>query len=115
MNNLTINIGLSTQYTNTYYYDNQLIETKKYLSKLFDFLFVISEGTWYNTKEKTLVCAVNVQDIKIHTVKILLSNLCIDLNQDAIAFKLNNEGHIVFNPLYTGEQFEFSEEKYQNF
>lgn len=114
MNNLTINIGLNVnnnepkeQYSYTL---NALLRTFK------TFVHRIDEGgQWNQNKERVFVVSVNVGSLNLHAIKILLTNLCIDLEQDAISFKLNNEGQMVFDPHYKGKIFNFSEEKFINF
>lgn len=116
MNNLTINIGLNVNNNEP---REQKAFTLKVLNRLFDWeqykFKVVEGGQWDGKHERVLIVSVNVGDLKHHAVKMLLSNLCIDLEQDAVSFKLNNEGSIVFDPLYTGKTFNFSEEKFINF
>lgn len=116
MNNLTINIGLNV---NNIEPKEQKAYTLKCLNRLFDYkqynFKVVEGGEWNENKERVLIVSVNVGALNKHAIKFLLSNLCINVEQDAIAYKLNNEGAIVFDPLYTGEIFNFSEEKFINF
>lgn len=114
MNNLTINIGLNV---NNVEPKRQLDYTISILLRTFtSFVHKINEGgQWNDNKERVVVVSVNVGSLNLYAIKMLLANLCIDLEQDAIAFKLNNEGNIVFDPLYNGKTFNFSEEKFINF
>lgn len=116
MNNLTINIGLNVNNNEP---KEQLLFTFINLDKLFngkEYQYKILEGgQWNNNKERVVIVELNAGSLNLFSIKLLLSWLCTELNQDAISFKLNNEGHIVFDPLYMGKIFKFSEEKFINF
>ncbi len=114
MNNLTINIGLNV---NNYEPINQKEITLKTMLKIFSPTLskTVETGEWNGNKERVQVYTINAGELDSQGLKLLISWLCIELNQDAISFKLNNEGYIVFNPLYMGEQFRFDNEKFLNF
>lgn len=113
MNNLTINIGLNV---NNIQPKRQYHNTTLYLNRLFNNTTIkICEGEWKGIKEKVIIASINAGELNSLSVQLLLSWLCTELEQDAISYKLNNEGRIAFDPLYTGEQFQFNEEMFINF
>jgi hypothetical protein len=116
MNTITINIGLNIN--NIEPKEQEEITTHNLINLFYLAMYntrIIEGGEWQGIKERTVISCFDIGDLKPFAIKLLLSWLCTELNQDAIAFKLNGEGYMAFNPLYTGEQFEFSEEMFQNF
>lgn len=116
MNNLTINIGLNVNNNEP---KEQEAITRHNLARLFNweqFNFkVVEGGQWDDKHERVAIITLNVGALKLHSLKLILSWLCTELNQDAISFRLNSLGHIVFDPLYMGEIFKFNEEKFIDF
>lgn len=71
-------------------------------------------GNW--EKERVAILEINL-DKEFHTecfVEYSLLDLCLILKQDAIAYKLDGIGGLVFNKEYKGERFKFNEEYFQN-
>lgn len=114
MNNLTINIGLNVNNNEP---NNQKELTLKTMLKIFSPTLskTVEGGEWNGIKERIQVYTINAGELNSQGLKLLLSWLCVELNQDAIAFKLNNEGRIAFSPFYNGEKFQFNNEKFLNF
>lgn len=71
-------------------------------------------GNW--EKERVAILEINLDD-KAFTkdfITYALRELCYSLRQDAIAYKLDGVGSLVFHRNYKGERFKFSEEFFQN-
>jgi hypothetical protein len=115
MNNLVVNIGLNVGNLEP---NSQAHET---LSKFLELFHVKSNGfkvdksSWEGATERVLVFKTNAGRLSSLAISSILSMLCLSLNQDAIAFKLNGEGFLAFNPNYSGERYTFSEEYFINF
>ena len=118
MNNLTINIGLMV---GTIEPTNQLELTRDFISSLFKNVnYIISNSNWLNEEgivieERVAVFSINVGDLKPEAINLLLISTAILLYQDAIAYKLNGEGYLVYNPAFEGELQDFNQEFFKEF
>lgn len=99
MNKIEINIGLN---------NNPLPASE--ILKYFDISdeHNVQLGEWVGADEPTLVIEIN-RDIEYYRVKMFIINLTKRLTQEAIAFRFNGVGEIVFNENYTGERYPFDE------
>lgn len=99
MNKIEINIGLN---------NNPLPASE--ILKYFDISdeHNIQLGEWVGADEPTLVIEIN-RDIEYYRVKMLIINLTKLLTQEAIAFRFNGVGELVFNESYEGERYPFDE------
>lgn len=115
MNYLEINVGLNVGSIEP---SNQSYNTIEELSKMFNFGvhdFRIDTGEWWTKEEgevveRTLVVGVDGGKLTSLSISLILTNIAIILNQDAIAFRLNGEGYMVYNPKFEGVKVEFKEE-----
>lgn len=120
MKNLIINIGLTV---GTIEPTDQLEKTRNLINELFDFCNInyrVESGQWLNDEgvlidERVFIVRVNVGSLKKSAVELLLTSLAILLYQDAIAYKLNGEGHLVYNPAFGGELQDFNQEFFKEF
>lgn len=118
MKNLIINIGLNI---GTVEPEDQLQRTLDLLKELFTIdVFKVDEGQWINEEGETItegviVVSVNVGGLKESAINLLMISLAIQLYQDAIAYKLNGEGNLVYNPAYVGNKFSFDQEFFKEF
>lgn len=69
-------------------------------------------GDW--DKERVAVIKMEIQDMGEPYILDVLEYLCTKLSQDAIAYKINGIGFMMFNKEYTGERFPFKEEYFIN-
>lgn len=105
-NLLELNIGLLRNIDNQ---PNKVEDITSSINKDFgkhDFRLVNANGNW--GEEQTYVAIIPLQSENIELVNLLLEYLCIEFNQDAIAYMLNGKGKMVFNPNYKGEKFDFN-------
>lgn len=65
-------------------------------------------GEWDGANEPTLVIEVLVE-YEYFRIKPIVARLVHFLTQDAIAFRFNGDGELVFNDSYTGERYPFDE------
>ena len=82
--------------------------------------FRVETGSWYDKEEgaiieRSLVFRAESGSLKPLALHAIFVNLCVLLEQDAIAFKVDEVGYLAFNPLYKGEKFEFNEKYFINF
>jgi hypothetical protein len=66
---------------------------------------VEEEGVYKGNSERTLVAYFEVDSLGL-----LLNTLAWQLNQEAIAYKVDGVGGVAFNPWYKGEQFPFDQQ-----
>lgn len=111
MNKLILNIGLNVNGVENY---RQLSKTLEKISEYFD----VSDLRIDNSNETN-------SDWKVERVLIVeaapyiiepsnvLKHLAEKLNQDAIAYKYNGEGNIVFSKTYIGEKFQFNNQYFK--
>ena len=105
MNKIEINIGL-----------NNNPVTAKILTLFVNASFVgrrsakteIQIGEWEGADEPTLVVEVFSTESQF-VIKELVETLVEVCTQDAIAFRFNGDGELVFNDNYTGERYPFDE------
>ena len=112
-NLLELNIGLLR---NTDKQENRVIGIYNNLNRDFgghDYRIANGIGDW--GKEKTYIARVPLQSSNIKLINTILEYMCIDFNQDAIAYMLDEVGYIAFNPNYTGEKFEFNINYFERF
>lgn len=117
MNRLILNIGLNVGETEP---ANQLGLTllslqNRFISFMLPIDIKVSEnfGSW--GKERVLVLEMDTYKLNIDGFKSVISLVCTDLRQDGIAFTIDGEGYIVFNPNYKGEKFAFNPDYFKVF
>lgn len=115
---MVINIGLNV---GSFEPRNQGFKTMAEILKLFVFKssdFDIHVGKWESDEgtitERTLVIKAESGALTPLAISSILSNLCVILEQDAIAFKIGEVGYLAYNPSFEGEKFEFSNEYFIN-
>lgn len=110
MNNLIVNIGLNVGNNEPI---NQLFKTKEVINDFFNQDFIknasIETSEWEGVKERTFVFKAKVGILNKRAIAEILSIMAYELNQDAIAFKLNGEGCIAFSGSYVKEIYSFNE------
>lgn len=113
MKNLVVNIGLNVGKSEPY---GQAKATLDVLSYAFDFHsndYSLQTGQWETEEgvieERVLVAQINAGMLTPLSVSLILGEICNTINQEAIAFRLNGVGHVVFHKDYQGERFEFNE------
>jgi hypothetical protein len=82
--------------------------------------FRVDTGSWYDKEEgaiveRSLVFRADSGNLTPFALHSIFVNLCVLLEQDAIAFKVDEVGYITFNPSYEGEKFKFNEQYFINF
>jgi len=100
MNKIEINIGLN----NNPIPANEII---KFIGGEFE--HNIQVGKWEGADEPTLVIEFT-RDIEYYRIVLLVQRMTVLLTQDAIAFRFNGEGELVFNGNYKGERYPFDEQ-----
>lgn len=102
MNKIEINIGLNnnpcTAQENVMYFVSLYTSVKHN----------VQTGEWDGADEPTVVMELYTNE-SINDVRNLLEVLTEILTQDAIAFRFNGDGELVFNDNYTGERYPFDE------
>lgn len=112
-NVLELNIGLLR---NTDKQENRVVGIYNNLKKDFgehDYRIADGIGDW--GKERTYVARVPLQSSNIELINTILEYMCIDFNQDAIAYMINGVGYMAFNPSYKGERYEFNIEYFEKY
>ncbi len=124
MKNLVVNIGLNVGKSEPY---NQAFETLLGLQRNFEFGvddFDTEKGTWEHEEEDGVRTTIEERVLKVrikvgrmtkHAINGILSNMALDLDQDAIAYILNGVGSIAYSPMYTGERYEFNKDYFKTF
>lgn len=104
MKKVVLNIGLNIgeQESRT-----QLSRTLTFLLEYFvlDSVRVEEVGVYKGSNKRTLVVY-----FEADILGNLLETVCWKLSQEAIAYKIDGEGRIAFNPWYNGEQFPFDQQ-----
>lgn len=102
MNKIEINIGLNNNPCTAQEIVMPFVEMYKSIAHS------VKMGEWAGADEPTLVMEFYTEDkfSKIHTI---LLGLTQTLTQDAIAFRFDEIGELVFNENYTGERYPFNE------
>ncbi len=117
MKNLEINIGLNVGTIEPVYQGSTTLDTLQRYFEIGVHDFNIDKGTWETEdgaiNERIFKVAINVGNMTAKAINFILSNIALDLDQDAIAFRLNGVGQLAFNPMYTGEQFEFNNDYFK--
>lgn len=98
--NIGLNIGAEESRT-------QLSRTLTFLLEYFvlDSVRVEEVGVYKGSEERTLVAYFEADSLGL-----LLNTLAWQLNQEAIAYKVDGVGGVAFNPWYKGEQFPFDQQ-----
>lgn len=100
---IVVNIGLKVGDSEP---KEQLVKTLRQLTNFeLTNVRVEDEGIYKGNGERTVVAYF---DILYYNN--LFESLCFVLHQEAIAYKINGEGKIAFNPLYEGEEFPFDQQ-----
>ena len=95
---MSINIGMNNNPMNK----GELVN---YIATEFDLMAYIFDWSEYNgAKEETFVGTINIGNKD--AVKVA-EGLCELLTQDCIAIEVGGVGHLVYNPNYKGERYEF--------
>lgn len=98
---IVVNIGLKVGDSEP---KEQLSKTLRELSR-FELTSVrVEEGTYKGNDERTVVAY-----LETSFYDSLFKIMAWELNQEAIAYKIDGEGKIAFNPRYEGEQFSFDQ------
>jgi hypothetical protein len=99
MNKIEINIGL-----------NNNPQKPEGILKYFgiDLRHEVQLGEWDGADEPTLVIEFT-DEIGYDRIKSLIQFFVVNLTQEAIAFRFNGVGELVFNENYTGERYPFDE------
>lgn len=114
MRNLEVNIGLNVGNT------APPTQGSKSAAKMLEYFtfgvhdYRIDTGEWWTKHkdavvERTLVIAVKVEGLTFNAISRILSTIAKDLEQDAIAFKLDSVGGLAYSPSYIGEKEEYNE------
>ncbi len=106
MKKVVVNIGLKIKDREP---ETQLSRTLSYLLEgvVLTNVRVEEEGIYKGNSERTLVAYFEVASLGLG---LFLNTLAWKLNQDAIAYKIDGEGKIAFNPWYKGEEFLFDQQ-----
>jgi hypothetical protein len=103
---ITLNIGLNN---NPLGFEETVNEVKEHGLKVKNFKRVISE--YQGNEEPTAVVNGSIYLGDIDDVHALVQNLCIDLTQECIAYKINRfMGKIAFNPRMDVTKFDFDQQ-----
>ena len=103
MNKIEINIGLN----NNPYTAQEIVSA--FVGYLTSVKHNVQVGEWEGADELTVVMEFSVQNVSVEKVRNMLKSLTDVFTQDAIAFRFNGDGELVFNENYTGERYEFDE------
>lgn len=105
MNKIEINIGLN----NNHFPAEEIIRDLKSCFFHSEVETQVQTGEWEGGEEPTLIVELltEVGEIEIREFVLFYTVL---LTQDAIAFRFNGEGELVFNENYTGERYPFDEQ-----
>ena len=104
---VVVNIGLNV---GSHEPKTQLSNTLKQLANLeLTNLRIEDDGEYKGNGERTVVAY-----FEIHYYNNLFEGISWILNQEAIAYKLDGEGHIAFNPWYNGERFPFDQKYFKD-
>ena len=110
---ITLNIGLNVGTSEPQY---QLDNT---LTKLANSVTItdvkIAKGTYEGMVERTVVCKALIGSYTIQQVIEVVSWIAENLMQDSIAFMLDGDGYIAFNPNYKGERMAFNKDYFLTF
>lgn len=117
---MVVNIGLNI---GSFEQVGQGFKTMAEVLNLFTFGvhdFRVDNGSWHDKEEgeiveRTLVFRTESGYLTPLAINSIFVNLCVLLEQDAIAFKIGEGGYIAYSPTYEGEKFEFNEEYFINF
>lgn len=112
-NVLELNIGLLR---NTDKQENRVVGIYNNLKKDFgnhDYRIADGIGDW--GEERTYVARIPLHSANIELINTILEYMCIDFQQDAIAYMINGVGYMVFNPSYTGERYKFNINYFERF
>jgi len=96
---------------------SQELKTINLLNKLTDLVYYrTAYGSYEGANELTVIAACNIEK---HNLQSIIEKLCIDLNQECIAVKLevndNYQGLIIYNPFAKNcKKLQFSEEYFIN-
>jgi hypothetical protein len=104
---VVVNIGLNV---GSHEPKTQLSNTLKQLANFeLTNLRIEDDGEYKGDGERTLIAY-----FEIYYYNNLFETICWMLNQEAIAYKLDGEGHIAFNPWYKGEKFPFDQKYFKD-
>ena len=102
MNKIEINIGLG----NNPFTAQQIVSP--FVTEFTSIKHNVQVGEWDGADELTLVMEFYT-DESIDIFRKAMQSLTKTLTQDAIAFRFNGVGELVFNDNYTGERYDFDE------
>lgn len=110
MNVFQLNIGLNNNpYTFetitralVYSFEGEIVATREDM------------GEYIESPEPTLVAKI-ITALDEESAKILVGAMCMKFTQECIGMKLNEEGTLVYNPEFEGEQYTFNPEYFIEF
>lgn len=102
MNKIEMNIGLN----NNPYTAHDIVT--RFVSAYTSVKHNIQVGEWDGADEPTLVMEF-YSESSLENMRAMIQGLVYVLTQDAIAFRFNGDGELVFSSHYTGERYEFDE------
>ena len=104
---VVVNIGLKVGSSEP---KEQLSNTLKQLSNLeLTNLRIEENGEYKGNKERTVVAYFDM-----YYYNNLFEGMALELEQESIAYKIDGEGKIAFNPWYKGEYFEFDQKYFKD-
>ena len=102
MNKIEINIGLN----NNPFTAQEIV--MPFVSSYTSVKNNVQVGEWEGADEPTVVMEFYT-DSSQNDIRVMIQGLVYVLTQDAIAFRFNGDGELVFSSHYTGERYEFDE------
>ena len=105
MNTIKLNIGLEN---NLYSFEEVHKIIPRYISYL-NYTYRQQTGEYNGEPERTFVASFE-HGASDKIILDIVEYLTTIFTQDCIAVKINDVGHLVYNPEYTGEKFEFNNE-----
>ena len=104
---IVVNIGLKVGSSEP---KEQLSNTLKQLANLeLTNLRIEENGEYKGNKERTVVAYFDM-----YYYNNLFESMALELEQESIAYKIDGEGQIAFNPYYSGEKFLFDQKYFKD-
>jgi hypothetical protein len=104
---IQLNIGLNN---NPYSFEQ--------CSRILNLMFLaesrLDQSKWGEAVEPTVVSKIT-ENWDLSDITTVVERLCVTLEQDAIAIKVNEVGYLVYNPSYVGERYSYNEEYFINY
>jgi hypothetical protein len=74
----------------------------------------LSQSQWGEVVEPTVVSKIT-ENWDLSDITIMVERLCVTLEQEAIAVKIDGIGYLVYDPSYVGERHSYNEEYFINY